>query len=119
MISQWQETENKTGNQQERFPSRQAKIMAAKAAFGEGYVPAPEREETQRRILVPGLWRVMASAMLLLLLLFAFSSGFSYHGFNREYVQQKMEEETLWKQVEEKVQSICVTAIQNYGDRKD
>lgn len=119
--------------------SRQQKVMAAKAAFGQNssgmgrlYHGAPERsfsglaapvkgtrgmpageeafpeEEWQagRRF---GLLRFMTAGMLLLVLVAAFHQGFSYEGFDKAYVQEKLNDETAWNRLEEQVRTIYVS----------
>jgi hypothetical protein len=91
--------------------SRQERVMAAKAAFGGENCQTfyPQESISEKGIVLRlGFIRFMASGMLLLLLLGAFASGFSYHGFNQDYVRERMEDETMWNHLEEKVQSIYV-----------
>lgn len=110
--------------QMDQQMNRQQKIMAAKASFqktgdnagffykgdlqgssfeGAGSV---EEENSQKPVFHFGLVRFMASLMLLLLLLAAFSRDFSYRGFGREYLQKCMEDESAWNCLESQVQKI-------------
>jgi hypothetical protein len=106
MTTHWQEMEQGNLAAAKVYAGRQDKIMAAKAAFQETRPPVSEAPEETKVVFPVGLWRFMASVLLLILLLSAFSNGFSYHGFNREYVQEKLQEETGWQQVEQKVQTV-------------
>ncbi len=108
--------------QSEEFISRQQKIAAAKEAFqgnqpstlsyGNSYGREMERmdikepqEELQKRHTFR-LLRMMAAGMLFFLLVIAFSNGFSYHGFNQEYVQEILNDETTWNRLQCKVQEL-------------
>ena len=110
--------------QMDQQMNRQQKIMAAKASFRqtgdnagffyrgdfkgssfEGAGPV-EEENPQTPVFHFGLVRFMASLMLLLLLLAAFSGDFSYRGFGKEYVQKCMEDESAWNRLESQVQKI-------------
>ena len=110
--------------QMDQQMNRQQKIMAAKASFrqtgdnagffyrgdfkgnsfeGAGSV---EEENPQTPVFHFGLVRFMASLMLLLLLLAAFSGDFSYRGFGQEYVRKCMQDEAAWNRLESKVQKV-------------
>ena len=103
--------------QAEEFVSRQQKIAAAKEAFGgnqlskvsygNSYSREVEMvdlkdagEELQKKHTFR-LLRMMAAGMLFLLLVIAFQNGFSYHGFNQEYVQEMLNDETTWNRLQE------------------
>lgn len=110
--------------QMDQQMNRQQKIMAAKASFqqtggnagffykgdfkGSSFEGAKtvEEEDTQTPSFHFGLVRFMASLMLLLLLLAAFSQDFSYRGFGQEYVQKCMADESAWNRLESRVQKI-------------
>lgn len=109
-------------SQQEEFISRQQKIVAAKEAFqgkqtlkysyGNEDDTSVEQmdwkntsEELQKKHTFR-LLRMMAAGMLFLLLVFAFQNGFSYHGFNQEYVQEKLNDETTWNWLKEQVKEL-------------
>lgn len=111
--------------QMDQQMNRQQKIMAAKASFRqtgdnagffyrgdfkgnsfEGARPV-EEENPQTLVFHFGLVRFMASLMLLLLLLAAFSRDFSYRGFGQEYVRKCMQDESAWNRLESKVQKVC------------
>lgn len=49
------------------------------------------------------LLRWMTAGMLFLVLAAAFYFDFSYQGFDKEYVEQCMQDDTLWKQVTTKI----------------
>ena len=109
---------------EEQTMSRQEKLMAAKAAFGQTH--------TIRSTATPGMWkstgetggsgqeepeagisgknfgllRFMTAGMLLLLLIAAFGQGFSYQGFDRGYVQEKLNDETSWNRLEQREQQV-------------
>lgn len=118
--------------------SRQQKVLAAKAAFGQGSSgvgrtyrgladkpPAglampvrgtrgmrPGEEASEEEWQAGGrfgLLRFMTAGMLLLVLVAAFHQGFSYEGFDRSYVQEKLNDETAWNRLEEQVQKIYVS----------
>lgn len=59
-----------------------------------------------------GLMRFLASVMLLIVLLAAFSGGFSYRGFRQEYVEKCMSDETIWNKLEEQVQKLYQNALE-------
>ncbi len=114
----------------QEYISRQQKVLAAKAAFGtvredrqasvrgsypwmgngsEGESLAEEEKtlhEEWRRRRCFALLRFMSAAVLTIVLLVAFSQGFSYHGFNQEFVQEKLDDERVWNQLEQKVQQV-------------
>lgn len=110
--------------QMDQQMNRQQKIMAAKASFqqtggnagffykgdfkGSSFegVKTVEEEDTRTPSFHFGLVRFMASLMLLLLLLAAFSQDFSYRGFGQEYVQKCMADESAWNRLESRVQKI-------------
>lgn len=110
--------------QMDQQMNRQQKIMAAKASFqqtggnagffykgdfkGSSFEGAKtvEEEDTRTPLFHFGLVRFMASLMLLLLLLAAFSQDFSYRGFGQEYVQKCMADESAWNRLESRVQKI-------------
>lgn len=110
--------------QMDQQMNRQQKIMAAKASFqqtdgnagffykGDFKGSSYERKKTveektpQTSLFHFGLVRFMASLMLLLLLLAAFSRDFSYRGFGQEYVQKCMADESAWNRLESRVQKI-------------
>lgn len=111
--------------------SRQERVLAAKAAFGNtagGGQTVSWREGREREgsgaeeaalgegavQIRFGLMRFMASGMLLLVLLAAFATGFSYHGFDQSYVEERMNDETTWTHLEEKVQKLYVEAMKQY-----
>lgn len=135
---------------QEPRISRQQKVMAAKAAFGQGSTTrmvlgqngsaaVGERRgswtaEAGREVGAPasarirrtsgeelateeewqpyrgfGLLRFMTSAMLLMVLIAAFHWGFSYEGFDRAYVQEKLNDETAWNHLEKQVQQVYLS----------
>lgn len=116
--------------QMDQQMNRQQKIMAAKASFQQtgdnagffyrgdfkGNFPegarSVEEENSQTPVFHFGLVRFMASFMLLLLLLAAFSRDFSYRGFGKEYVQKCMADESAWNRLESKVQEIYQDTIQ-------
>ncbi len=115
--------------------SRQERLMEARAAFENDFhtagngpsfwrrpndrEPFPEEDEMQTEGMPFrfGLMRFMASCMLLLILLAAFASDFSYHGFNQDYVQERLNDGSAWDRLEKKVQSICVAALEQYQER--
>ena len=83
--------------------SRQQRVMEARAAFHR------EEQVTAEPVAIPGhfgLLRFMASLMLLLVLMAAFANDFSYHGFDRQYVQECLADESRWQALEQKVQNI-------------
>lgn len=104
--------------------SRQQKVLEAKAAFGrrsqEGTMQKyhladtyePAEQETVRHPF--RLLRIMTAWMLLLVLLVAFYNGFSYRGFDRQYVQKVLNDESTWNALEEKVQAV----YQNITEKK-
>lgn len=114
--------------QMDQQMTRQQKIMAAKASFqqtgdnaGFFYKGDFQRnfkehsleeagaigvENLQTPVFHFGLVRFMASLMLLLLLLAAFSGGYSYRGFGQEYVRKCMADESAWNRLESKVQKV-------------
>ena len=114
--------------QMDQQMNRQQKIMAAKASFQQtggnaGFfykgdfqrnfkensleeAGAIGEENLQTPSFHFGLVRFMASLMLLLLLLAAFSQDFSYRGFGQEYVQKCMADESAWNRLESRVQKI-------------
>ncbi len=110
--------------QMDQQMNRQQKIMAAKASFqqtggnagffykgdfkGSSFegTKTVEEEDPQTPLFHFGLVRFMASLMLLLLLLAAFSRDFSYRGFGQEYVQKCMADESAWNRLESRVQKI-------------
>lgn len=104
--------------------SRQQRVMAARAAFGQGNsirtvssrnmeewhsreVAGPEEDWHSRRGY--GLLRFMTSAMLLMVLMVAFHMGFSYEGFDRAYVQERLNDETSWNRLEKQVQQVYLS----------
>ncbi len=106
----------------EEYISRQQRIAAAKEAFQENqpskyydrnpYVISNEQidgtnvsEELPKKHTFR-LLRMMAAGMLFLLLIFAFENGFSYHGFDQEYVQEMLNNETTWNRLQEQVKKI-------------
>lgn len=102
--------------------SRQEKLMAAKAAFGNSFTASSEEEsplQPEGAVLRFGLIRFMASGMLLLVLLAAFATGFSYHGFDRDYVQERMNDETTWHRLEQKVQKLYIKAMAQYEEKSE
>lgn len=113
--------------QMDQQMNRQQKIMAAKASFQQtgdnaGFFyrgdfqrnykessfgkTGSEEENPQTPVFHFGLVRFMASLMLLLLLLAAFSGDFSYRGFGQEYVRKCMADESAWNRLESRVQKV-------------
>lgn len=114
--------------QMDQQMTRQQKIMAAKASFqqtgdnagffykgdfqrnfkGNSFEEAGAigEDNPQTTVFHFGLVRFMASLMLLLLLLAAFSGDYSYRGFGQEYVQKCMADESVWNRLESRVQKI-------------
>ncbi len=84
--------------------SRQEKILAARASFHCPQTYAAPRERQSKHSF--RLLRVMTTGMLFLILVIAFSNGFSYHGFNKNYVQQQLNSDAHWQMVEKVVQNI-------------
>ena len=123
--SQDRET-GRTNNLEVPQMSRQERLMAAKAAFGTGTdrhmgrnIDSAETEnlqQTEGTVFRFGLIRFMASGMLLLVLLAAFATGFSYHGFDQNYVQERMNDETTWHRLEQKVQKLYIKAMAQYEE---
>lgn len=62
-----------------------------------------KRIQIERRCL---LLRWMTAGMLFLVLALAFYFDFSYHGFDKEYVEGWLQNDTLWE--------MAVTKIQHY-----
>ncbi len=92
----------------EHFGGRQQRVLEAKAAFGKTpqrsalpQAPTPQQEFTGHPF---RLLRVMTAWVLLLVLLAAFYNDFSYRGFDREYVQERLEDDSVWQALEERVQ---------------
>ncbi len=52
------------------------------------------------------LLRFMMATAIVFLLIAAFSQDFSYRGFDQEYVQEQLEDETTWNVLEKRVQDI-------------
>lgn len=110
--------------QMDQQMNRQQKIMAAKASFQQtgdnaGFfyrgdfkghsldsAGSVEEEDSTVPAFHFGLVRFMASLMLLLLLLAAFSRDFSYRGFGQEYVRKCMADESAWNRLESRVQKV-------------
>ena len=104
--------------QMDQQMNRQQKIMAAKASFQRtgddaGFFYKRDLKEAEQLLNETkntgpsfhfGLMRFLASVMLLIILLAAFSGGFSYRGFRQEYVEKCMSDETTWNKLEEQVQ---------------
>lgn len=68
-----------------------------------------EQEQEEKRIQIEHrclLLRWMMAGMLFLVLALAFYFDFSYHGFNKEYVESWLQNDTLWE--------MTVTKIQHY-----
>lgn len=112
--------------QMDQQMNRQQKIMAAKASFqgtgddagffykrdfGKAEQPVKEQQDSGPSFHF-GLMRFMASVMLLIVLLAAFSGGFSYRGFRQEYVEKCMADETMWNKLEDQVQKLYQNALE-------
>ena len=68
-----------------------------------------EQEQEEKRIQIERrglLLRWMTAGMLFLVLALAFYFDFSYHGFNKEYVESWLQNDTLWE--------TAVSEIQHY-----
>ncbi len=120
--------------QPEEFISRQQKIAAAKEAFGGNqlskvsYGSSYSREVEMVDLKDAGeelqkkhtfrLLRMMAAGMLFFLLVIAFSNGFSYHGFNQEYVQEKLNDETTWNQLQKQVQKLYFSIEESFSSNE-
>lgn len=112
--------------QMDRQMNRQQKIMAAKASFQRtgddaGFFYKRDLKEAEQLLNETkntgpsfhfGLMRFLASVMLLIILLAAFSGGFSYRGFRQEYVEKCMSDETTWNKLEEQVQKLYQNALE-------
>lgn len=117
--------------QSEEFISRQQRIAAAKEAF-QGHYPISNAyrssnedgieqadwknptEESQKKHTFR-LLRMMAAGMLFLLLVFAFQNGFSYRGFNQEYVQEMLNDETTWNRLQEQVKKFYFSLEEKFS----
>lgn len=68
-----------------------------------------EQEQEEKKIQIERrclLLRWMTAGMLFLVLALAFYFDFSYHGFNKEYVESWLQNDTLWE--------AAVSEIQHY-----
>lgn len=113
-------------------PSRQDRVLEAKAAFGRNLGAASPRdpvaltgtesfggEKEGEEIRHPfRLLRVMMAWMLILVLIIAFYNGFSYQGFDRHYVQQILNDDSSWKTLEKKVQSAYQSVMKQLDETK-
>lgn len=121
------------GQETEQFSSRQQRVLEAKAAFHPNSSYSREagnlsRERQQNRFTVEmteeelqrkhtfRLLRIMTAGMLFFVLVIAFSNGFSYHGFNQDYVQKKLDDETTWNRLEKQVQKICLSLEEHWKE---
>lgn len=122
------------GQETEQFSSRQQRVLEAKAAFHPnspysrqgGSVPRvsqqnrftgemPEDELKKKHTF--RLLRIMTAGMLFFVLVIAFSNGFSYHGFNQDYVQAKLDDETTWNRLEKQVQKIYLSLEERWKEK--
>lgn len=111
--------------------SRQQKVLAAKAAFGnvedgqrtgnDAYREGQELWEQERVSVSPrlGLLRFMTAGMLLVVLMVAFHQGFSYQGFDQAYVQERLNDETAWNRLEKQVQQIYLSLEKQWEKRQE
>lgn len=116
-------------------PSRQQRVMEAKEAFGgsnsysqsqtnfstdsryrESFADLEDGDEIHKRHTFR-LLRIMAAGMLFFVLVVAFSTGFSYHGFNQAYVQEKLNDETTWNRMEKQVQKVYLSLEKQWKER--
>lgn len=117
--------------------SRQQKVLAAKAAFGNvegGQVPPKGQPSTEngayreRQELWEqdgfstgprfGLLRFMTAGMLLVVLVVAFHQGFSYQGFDQAYLQERLNDETAWNRLEKQVQQVYLSLEKQWENRQ-
>lgn len=82
---------------------------------------SPLEEATQENDLqkkhIFRLVRMMTAGMLFLVLVIAFSNGFSYKGFDQAYVQKALEDETSWNRLEQKVQKIYLSLERQWNQQ--
>lgn len=95
---------------EERIISRSDKIQDAKSAFLPSAMPVYSgrnqgiNAEGKKHSL--GLFRMLMAGMLFLILVLAFHFNFSYHGFNKEYVEKLLADNRRWEAIVNQVSEV-------------
>lgn len=97
--------------------SREERIREAKSAFAGGRT-LPAVDEHSQDDMTQGisrhpfrLLRVVTAVMLFFLLVIALYFDFSYHGFNREFIEHCLQDDTLWQKLTSKAAE-CIAVFQ-------
>lgn len=95
---------------EERIVSRSDKIQEAKSAFLPSaksvYVRRNQGIDAEEKKHSFGLFRMLMAGMLFLILVLAFHFNFSYHGFNKEYVEELLADNSRWEAIVNQVSEV-------------